>query len=229
MFMLKKLMRHLMLKPQALRVTRIENDYDQTFTYWMKPKGRIEFTAGQFAHLIAPKEGIDKSTVRHMSIASAPQDEELLFSMSVASKSVYKKRFADVKVGDKVQLFRISGEFTLDGIPEGSELVFIAGGIGITPIRSLIREIELRKLNYPWAFIHVARNYLYKEDLAQYSNPQTHIGRKDVPDTIAKTVAEKPEAWYFVSGSENFIENLADRIAEHGVDRTRIRTENFNH
>jgi ferredoxin-NADP reductase len=227
--MLRKFMAPFVLKPQSLRVSRIEHEYDQTYSYWLKPNRKVEFTAGQYVHLVAPQEGIDKATVRHMSVASSPLDEELLFSMSVASKSRYKKRFADVKVGDKIRIFHVSGEFTLDGIPEGSKLVFVAGGIGITPFRSLIRDIELRKLDYAWSLIHVARNFLYKDDFKSYASPQVYISRKDVPETIEAVVADKPNAYYFVSGSERFIEGLADRIASHGIDRSRIRMENFNH
>ncbi|MDF7798823.1 FAD-dependent oxidoreductase [Pontiellaceae bacterium B1224] len=217
------------LVSQVLTVSRIDHEYDQTYSYWLKPTDEVVFVAGQYFHLVAPEESISKATARHMSVASSPLDDELLFSMSVASQSQFKKRFSDVSVGDEVRIFHVDGEFTLDGIPEGAELVFVAGGIGITPFRALIRDIELRNLNYAWSLIHVARNFLYQDDFKQYSNSQLHIGRNDVPETIEAVVAEQPNAYYFVSGSERFIEGLADRIASHGIDRSRIRLENFNH
>ncbi|MDF7807412.1 FAD-dependent oxidoreductase [Pontiellaceae bacterium B12219] len=214
---------------QILTVSRIDHEYDQTYSYWLKPTDEVNFVAGQYFHLVAPEESISKATARHMSVASSPLDDELLFSMSVASQSQFKKRFSEVSVGDEVRIFHVDGEFTLDEIPEGAELVFVAGGIGITPFRSLIRDIELRKLNYSWSLIHVGRNYLYKKDFETYQSPQIHITRKDVPEVVERTVREHPEAYYFVSGSERFIEGMADRFVEQGIDRAKIRQENFNH
>ncbi len=98
------------------------------------------FTAGQYAllslpALIAPDA---KGAHRCMSIASAPSDDHLLFAMHIG-ESGFKQTIASLCVGDEVFVGSPVGQFALiDG--DVRPVVFLVGGIGITPVRSILRQ-----------------------------------------------------------------------------------------
>ena len=73
-----------------------------------------------------------------MSIASAPYEDHLLFSMRL-SESGYKKTMASLFVGDDISVGNPVGRFTLLS-GDSRPVVFLVGGIGITPARSILRQ-----------------------------------------------------------------------------------------
>jgi len=107
-------------------------------------------------------------------------------------------------------------------------VIFLAGGIGITPIRSLIRHIEKHRLPVEWRLGHVARDgFLYEDELSRLKAPQRRIGRSEVAGLLDSWTAEKPEAAYYVSGSNRFVEGIAALLKERGIPETAMTFENF--
>lgn len=226
-------------------IESITREFDNTYSYRLKIPAGFHFVPGQYVHLMAPGGGLGEGMVRHMSIASTPDDGELVFSMDLGSRTPFKRRFAQAKVGDELRLFRIKGEFTLDHIRSGDRLLFIAGGIGITPFRSLIRHIDQAGLENPWSLMYVGRNYLYTSDIDESlrrdpENRSVHyIQRKHIPETLGQLIARNTQGEgsgtklenlrCFIGGSENFVESLKSKVIEQGVTEQHIRLENFNH
>jgi ferredoxin-NADP reductase len=103
-----------------------------------KPEG-YEFQAGQYCFLNMPDKGFNdkRGLRRHLTIASSPLEKELLFAIRITS-SAFKKTLKELSKGEIITIEKPLGHFTL---PENTStsLVFIAGGIGITPFRSMIK------------------------------------------------------------------------------------------
>lgn len=212
-----------------LELVSTRHEYDDTFTYEMRTRKPVRFRAGQYVHLVAPDSPLERASVRHMSPASSPREGNLTFTMDLSSGSPYKKKFLDLKPGDSLKLFGITGGFTLAGLGAKDSIVFIAGGIGITPIRSLIRDMELGGRRRDWVLLHVGREHLYKDEFSQLPNKQYRIGRTEIPSMLDKLVANRPDSWYFVSGSNSFITDLGAMLQERGIPEQKIRTEDFDH
>jgi len=213
-----------------LTVSRIRHEFEEVYSYFLRSPDPVPFEAGQYLHLVAPGEAVSKATVRHMSVASAPDEEELLFTMGLESDSRFKRCFRGLREGDALGWFGVSGEFTLRGLAPEVPVVFVAGGIGVTPFRSLIRDIERRGGARPWSLLHVARGaHLYEADFTEYDRPQIRTNRAGVPKAVKEMVAANPEAVYYVSGSGRFVKGLTDRLAAHGISLGHIRIENFDH
>ena len=103
-----------------------------------KPAG-YQFTAGQFCFLNLPDMGFndERGLRRHLSIASSPLENELLFATKM-SESAFKKTLRAMTAGTAITVEPPLGFLSL---PESTALpaIFLAGGIGITPFRSMIR------------------------------------------------------------------------------------------
>lgn len=226
-------------------IESITREFGNTYTYRLKIPQGFHFVPGQYVHLMAPGGGLGEGMVRHMSIASTPEDGELVFSMDLSSRTPFKQRFAEAKVGDELRLFRIKGEFTLDHIRSGDRLLFIAGGIGITPFRSLIRHIDQAGMVNPWSLMYVGRNYLFTSDIDEAVRRDSlqrsvhYIGRKEIPETLGRLMtgdttkaanqADMQNLQCFIGGSEGFVESLKRMVIAQGVSEEHIRLENFNH
>ena len=103
-----------------------------------KPEG-FEFLAGQYCTITVPDMGFhdERGLRRTFSIASSPIEKDLLFAMKM-SESALKKTIAEMSPGADIVLEKPLGSLILPketAVP----LVFLAGGVGITPFRSMMR------------------------------------------------------------------------------------------
>lgn len=111
-----------------------------TFEYiFVKPKG-LRFQAGQYLEWMLPHRKADVRGVRrYFTIASSPTESEICLALKSADpSSSYKKELANLKPGEKLIASQLAGDFVL---PKKSDekIVWIAGGIGITPFRSQVQ------------------------------------------------------------------------------------------
>jgi ferredoxin-NADP reductase len=211
----------------AVTLVAKKHEYGQVHTFRLEPEAPVTFVPGQYVHLMAPNSPPGRENVRHLSISSIPEDGPLEFTIDLASASDYKKKFAALEVGGKAHLFKIKGHFVLGDTPPSS-IVFLAGGIGITPIRSLIRQIQKHRLPVEWRLAHVARDgFLYEEELAALGGQQKRIRRPEAAALVAGWTAEKPDAAYYVSGSNRFVEGITAMLKEHGIPESSVTVENF--
>merc|ERR1719253_368019 len=148
--------------------------------------------------------------------------------MDLSSKTPYKQRFAAAKPGDTTTVFKIKGEFVIDPA-EQQDVVFVGGGIGITPMRTLIKDIVARELQVSCSLIHVAKSaHLYQAELEKHTNiPQFRTNHMGAADALASLVKQKPEAWYYLCGSQRFVDGMVESLQEMGISPEKIRTENF--
>ncbi|MDI6028775.1 FAD-dependent oxidoreductase [Corticibacterium sp. UT-5YL-CI-8] len=104
-----------------------------------RPDG-FTFKAGQAVYLTLPglKKADGKGRVRTFSIASAPDDSDLVIATRLTD-SALKRGLASLPVGSAVEIEGPYGDMTLHD-DAARPAVFLAGGIGITPFRSMIRD-----------------------------------------------------------------------------------------
>jgi len=103
-----------------------------------KPK-EFKFMAGQFCFLVVPDIGFhdERGLRRAFSIASSPAEKDLLFVMKT-SDSALKRTMSEISPGTLITVESPVGNLTLPQ-ETSTPLVFLAGGVGIAPFRSLIR------------------------------------------------------------------------------------------
>jgi ferredoxin-NADP reductase len=113
--------------------------------YFEKPAG-FDFKAGQFSNftLIDPPETDDEGNLRSFSIASAPWEEDLMVATRMRD-TAFKRVLKGVALGTQIMVDGPFGSFTLHR-DASRPAVFLAGGIGITPFRSMILDATQKNL-----------------------------------------------------------------------------------
>lgn len=121
----------------------------------------VRYEAGQYIELTVPHDKADGRGIRRMfSITSAPSSDTFSIAMKFYEpSSTYKKAVTSMKKGAILQSTGVYGSFTLPA-NESDKLVLFAGGIGITPFISQIRNItangEKRNITVVYAISNVA-------------------------------------------------------------------------
>ena len=110
-----------------------------------KPAG-FAFKAGQFAEIawVDPQETDAEGNSRAFSIASAPHEERLMFTTRLRD-TAFKRILQKTPIGTLVKLEGPFGDLTLHN-NVSRPAILLAGGIGITPFRSIVRRAAHEKL-----------------------------------------------------------------------------------
>jgi ferredoxin-NADP reductase len=104
---------------------------------------QVDFRPGQYFWVELPNRGHDdeKGLRRHISVVTSPTERGVLGLCTRLRDTAFKKTLAELKVGDEVEVEPPKGDWQL---PEDTSkpYVFVAGGIGITVFRSMLRYIR---------------------------------------------------------------------------------------
>lgn len=119
---------------------------ERTMAFLLKKPPGFQFRPGQYVDLalIDPPETDSQGAIRSFSIASAPFEENLMVATRMRD-SAFKRAIGRLPLGTAMKLDGPMGSFTLHASP-AKAAVFLAGGIGITPFRSILRQAVHEKL-----------------------------------------------------------------------------------
>ncbi|HET7561522.1 MAG TPA: FAD-dependent oxidoreductase [Rhodanobacteraceae bacterium] len=203
-----------------------------------KPPG-FEYRAGQFGDLVLPPStGLDDSNNKHgFSFVSAPFEDTLRMATRMRG-SAFKNAAAKVPEGTMVKLLALWGDFTLQKSTH-APAVFITGGIGITPVRSIVAQATHDHTAHKLTLIYANRTpalAAYTDDFQSFAaaNPnfsfvpvytatQGHVNA----DTIRQHVPDIEASRFYLSGPEGMVKAMRALLMEVGADEDNIRTEEF--
>lgn len=205
----------------------------------------IGFMAGQWVDFFVTLEGAE--AVGGYSITSSPA-EQTAFSLAIkqdgSDHPVTNWLHEDAQVGDKVEV-ALGGDFYYEP-DEADSVVLIAGGIGLTPLMSIVRSAHELAMHTHLTLIHSASTpdeLLFKDELISIAsaNPRIrpvftvtqsvsdawdgHTGRIDAELLSSESV--DLDALYFVCGPPAMIRAMISMLRDLGVPRTQIRYEQW--
>lgn len=188
-------------------------------TYIFKSENPIIFEAGEYAHLRISGLPADKKSVREFSFASAPHDSEIWFGIDSRSNSPYQQALQRLQPGDTVSLFKIKGHMHWPPTAV-SDVVMIAGGVGVTPFRSQLRDFVERSIPISPTLIQVASgDFLYGEEFREMPIDYAPIRRGELSDRILRVGQEHPQAMYYIAGSSLFVHTVTEMLSALGIHR----------
>src|SRR5688572_27736052 len=113
-------------------------------TFWFRPERKVRYIAGQFTEIYLPHDDADDRGIRRwFTLSSSPTDDLVSITTKFAShrSSTFKQHLSDLKPGTPLKLADPMGDFVLPKDP-GIPIVFVAGGMGITPMHSMVKWLE---------------------------------------------------------------------------------------
>ncbi len=213
-----------------------------------KPAG-FGFRAGQAIDLVLSDPALARTDgARHaFSLVSAPHEDELVVATRMRD-SAYKNALARLPIGAAAQIEGPFGSLTLHNKPDRAA-VFIAGGIGITPFMSMLRDAAHRASPQRLVLLYSNRR---PEDSAflselqrlegEYRNfslvatmtamaesRQPWMGETGLIDEalLKRLSAELPNPVYYVAGPPAMVAGLRDTLEHAGIDADDVRSEDF--
>ncbi|HEY6534670.1 MAG TPA: Rieske 2Fe-2S domain-containing protein [Candidatus Nitrosocosmicus sp.] len=142
------------------------------------PQLSFDYRAGQFAFFdIGGVYNDSKGPVRHFTISSSPTENFIMLSTRIRD-SPYKKRLESLEEGTKVKVRGPEGKFVLDEEDNSKTIVFLSGGIGVTPFRSMIKYVTDKQLPIKIIMFDSNKNkesILFKQEFDEWSNINKNI------------------------------------------------------
>ena len=161
--------------------------------HFERPRG-FQFTPGQCVDLTLenPPETDAQGSARTFSIASPPFEDELLFITRMRN-TAFKRVLGTMPLGTEVALTGPVGSFTLHRY-SAKPGIFLAGGIGITPFLSILRQVAHDKAPYFLSLFYSNRrpeDACYLDVLGELS--RLHPGCRSIPTMT--DMAKSHQAW----------------------------------
>ncbi len=230
-----------------LKLQAIQRVSDRVYAYTFKPDGAFQFLPGQYMEWTLAGVPYDsRGNRRSFTIASSPTESEVHVGLKYYEpSSTYKSTFHDLEPGDVIYGSQLAGNFTLNG-NETKKLAFIAGGIGITPFRSMIKYITDKGTACDIVLLYLVSDpdeFAYVEDLKAAAN----LGVKTIPIVtktgehqpglihahlsprlLSKVVPDYDERLFYVSGPNHMVDNAKQYLRELGVANNDIKTDHFS-
>ena len=229
-----------------VKLIKKETIADGTMAFhFSKPDG-FEFRAGQFADytLIDPPETDAEGNTRGFSFVQAPFEPNLVAATRMRD-TAFKRVLKNLPIGTEVKLDAPYGDFKLHN-NESTPAVFLIGGIGVTPVHSMIAQASHDKTGHKITLLHASRapadlplrsNF---EQLAKDNPNFTYIMTVEAPDDrwqsergrvsaemIKKYVPDLNTPIYYLSGPEGMVKATRKLLVDLKVNEDNIRTEEF--
>jgi ferredoxin-NADP reductase len=149
----------------------------------------LDYTAGQYAFFdIGGVYNDPKGPIRHFTISSSPTEENFIMITTRIRDSPYKKRLSSLEKDVKVKVRGPQGKFTLHE-DYSKTAVFLSGGIGVTPFRSMIKYATDKQLPIKIVMFDSNRNQqntLFKSEFDECINRNKNL-------KIIYTITEEEE------------------------------------
>lgn len=214
-----------------------------------KPEG-FTFKAGQWGDftLLNPRETDGEGNTRGFSLASAPGADKIEVATRIRD-TAFKRTLKELPLGTILKFEAPGGSFTLHNNKE-IPAIFLTGGIGITPVRSIVMQAAKEKLPHQiflfysnhrpedTAFLEELKslendNHMYKfiptmtdmDKSKQDWKGETGFINKEM---LAKYIKDLTKPIYYISGPAAMVAAMRKMLTEASIDDDNIRTEEFS-
>ncbi len=208
----------------------------------------VDFEAGQYFWVTLPDPSYDdeRGARRHFSVVTSPHERGVLGFCTRVRDTAFKRSIAAMAIGAEVDVEAPKGTFVLPPATEGP-FVFVAGGIGITVFRSMLRLIAEEQLAHEITLVYSNRDResaAFLDELAELEeripglrviltmtdDPSwTGESRRLDASTLRDLLGGELASFRFlVAGPPAMVEGVAASLAEGGVAEERIASDGFS-
>ncbi len=197
-------------------------------SFRLKPERKLSHVAGQWMYV-----RLSTDLKHHFTISTSPTEEFLQFTTKFRTESEYKQALWQKKEGDEVEVNGPFGSFVLDE-KDTTPRLFIAGGIGITPFRSMIKYATDRQLNLSITLLYSGKNIgemAFLNELRITNNVLRIIETEKEGRLDQEKIKEYCPDWrtrtWWVCGPPAMVEGIVELGQKMGVAVDKLRSEEF--
>jgi ferredoxin-NADP reductase len=210
----------------------------------------VRFRPGQYLEWTLPHDHPDdRGNRRYFTISSPPGDDALAIGVEFKDRSsTFKKRLKALEPGERIAAGHLAGDFVM---PRDSEekLVFVAGGIGVTPFVSMIRDLLERGEKRDIVVLVTNRRETGAAYREVFEQAQAELGVRTV-FTLTGSAESLPAGWtgrtgridemflreevpdyeervFYICGSQRLVGGISEVLARLGVERRSVRSDYF--
>jgi ferredoxin-NADP reductase len=207
----------------------------------------VEFIPGQYfwVELLDPPYDDERGARRHISVVTSPTERGVLGLATRLRDSAFKRSLQELEVGDEVEVEEPKGNFLLP--PETDrDYVFVAGGIGITVLRSMLRYIRDKGLPYRVTLVYSNRDREsapFLDELEEFERdiPGLRVvltmtddedwdgeRRRIDPEMLREYLSDDLSRYtYLIAGPPGMVEGVANAITAAGVPEDQVLASRF--
>ncbi len=230
-----------------LELQEIQRISDRVYNYVFRPDKPFRFLPGQYMEWTLAGVPYDsRGNRRTFTLASSPTENEVQLGLKFYEPaSTYKSVMARMRPGDVVYGSHLAGNFTFE--PDAQQkLAFIAGGIGITPFRSMIKYIIDTNRSCDIVLLYMVGDENELAYVREFQQAAAH-GLKFVPiltsgytserGLLSATLSEAllrqqipdfAERQFYISGPNIMVDEAKKFLKKLHVPRNRIKTDHFS-
>jgi glycine betaine catabolism B len=206
-------------------------------SFIFEPVQPTDWQPGQYFHYVLPHEHADdRGTERWFTNAAAPSEGHVMISTRIDAErsSSFKQALLTLRPGDEIETDGPEGDFTITD--ETRNYIFVAGGIGITPFRSILAEADAQKQKLNVTLLYANRDHEipFSEELDKFAhnNPNLRIEYIVQPDRInAEVLKQHIEAvenpLVYISGPEPMVKDFSQLLTDLGLPPEAVKLDDF--
>lgn len=228
------------MEPEKYRIAYINSCGNGVNVFRLKPveSALLTFKPGQFVKVF----NHDKTLFRPYSISSEPEDPYIELCIKTVSGGAFTSYMNTLKLGDTLWLEGPVGNFFFE---EGYDSIFIAGGVGVSPIIGMLRHVARKNLKGNYLFLYSNKK---KEDIPYYEElealakinpniklvytltqeqPSNWLGERGRinRDMISKYLPDGKKKRWYMCGPVKMVLDLRKAITELGAEKDLIKIE----
>lgn len=218
-----------------VKFIRSLKEADGIYSYAFSMPPRFKFEAGQYMEWTIAKNKTDsRGNRRYLTISASPTEPGLMFTIKHPDKaSAFKRGLDQLKTGDKILASRLAGSFTLPKDPS-KKLAFLAGGVGITPFRSMVKYLIDKNETRDAALIYSANSpaelsfqKLFQQAAAVGLKSHYVTGGHIDEAKIKELLPDYKDRYFYLSGPYGFVNAIEKTLLKLGVSYDHITTDYF--
>jgi predicted ferric reductase len=251
-FFYHRIVRPLNLACKPYRVLKVNQEIEDVWTITLVPPPGIKkvfnYVPGQFHFLTFHRNRNLPEEEHHWTISSSPTEQGII-SSTIKSRGDFTSTIGNTRIGDTATVNGPFGRFSYLNYPHEQELVFIAGGIGVTPLRSMLRHMYDTESEKSVLFIYAnsnENNIVFHKELHEIASgnyprlnlvhilenpPRNWSGETGLLDheKIKRLCKNKlNNAAFYLCGPPGLIETVVVNLKDLGVPDKRIHLEIFS-
>jgi len=221
-----------------LKMVEKRQEKEDVFSFIFQPQEPVSWRAGQFVLYRIPHENPDdRGDTRIFTISSPPYQKKIMLTTRYffQESSSFKQALFAKEVGDFVEALKIQGDFTVEDA--NKKMVFITGGIGITPFHSILLDLENKKNIQDIILIYSNKNeesIVFKDTMNRLEK-QFHgfkiryifSPQRCDQELIKESVPDIEKRIFYISGPMAMVKSVEEALRQLNVDREKIKKDYF--